>query len=394
VRKSYCLPEGFMTAGISAGLKKSGKPDAGLIFSETPCVTAAMFTINALKAHHIIHAKQALKNGAKAGAVFVNSGNANVYNGPEGMAAVKKITSKIASMLGIKGPKVLMASTGKISLDFPLKKVEAKLPELCEALSEGDLVFPKAIMTTDLVEKSRTERVKIGGKQVTITGACKGSGMISINVATMLAFIMTDAAVSQAMLKKAVKEAVDLSFNRVTVDGDMSPNDTIYVMANGMAANKEIKTGGKDYNALKEGLLKVFYALSEEIAADGEGATKLLKFTVKNAASKKEAETICRQMANSPLVKTNFFGQALNFGRIISAVGQAGPGLDISKTGFYINGVKITDGKKVINHEKAAPEMKKKMIEVTVDLKKGKHGTFLLTCDYSYDYIRINADYT
>lgn len=383
-----------MTAGISAGLKKSGKPDAGLIFSEKPCITTALFTTNALKAHHIIHAKQELKDGAKASAVFVNSGNANVYNGPEGMEAVKKVTAGVAALLGIKGSKVLMASTGKISLDYPLGKVVSKLPELCEALSEGDFVFPRAIMTTDLVEKSRTERVKIGGKQVTITGTCKGSGMISINVATMLAFIMTDAAISQAMLDKAVKEGVELSFNRVTVDGDMSPNDTIYVMANGMAANKEIKAAGADYDAFKKGLLRVFYALAEEIAADGEGATKLIKITVKNASSGKEAEAICRQAANSPLVKTNFFGQALNFGRIISAVGQAAPRLDISRAVFYINGVKITDGKKIVNRGEAAPEMKKKMIEVTVDLKQGKHRAFLLTCDYSYDYIRINADYT
>jgi len=389
---AYRLPAGFMSAGIHAGFKKNGKPDAGLIYSDKPCVTAGFFTSNRLKSWHIIHAKKRIN--APVRAVFANSGNANVFNGRGGKAALQTIIGIIARGLSISPENILAASTGKISLDMPVKKIAPLISKLPGLLSANDRMFPRAIMTTDLTQKVFTERVKINGKNITVTGVAKGSGMLAPNMATMLAFIMTDAVVEKRALYGAAKEAVAETFNRVTVDGDMSPNDTVYVLANGRAGNKKIRKGGAGYGALKAVFLKGFYGLAEEMASDGEGATKLIKIIIRGAKSRARAEKAARAVANSPLVKTNFFGEAVNIGRIVSAVGMAGVQADLKKTLFLINGVAATNGERVINHGRLALQMKKKRIELVIDMKQGRHGCFLLTCDYSYDYIRINADYS
>ncbi len=250
-------------------------------------------------------------------------------------------------------------------------------------------------MTTDLTVKVKTLSLKLDGKPVVITGVAKGSGMISPNMATMLAFVMTDANIDKTLLFSAAKEAVDLSFNRVTVDGDMSPNDTLFLMANGLAGNKKLSKQGKAYTAFKQAIFKIFYALAEDMNRDGEGATKFVKITIKKAASEKQAAAVARSIANSPLVKTCFFGGSLNPGRIISAAGASLEAIDIEKLELKINGVTIIkDGEMVMKNATATvKEMKTKDLAVELLLNTGKAEYYLLTTDLSVDYIKINADY-
>lgn len=392
MKKGYILPKGFYSAGIHGGIKKSKKPDMGMIYSEAGCNAAGFFTTNRLVANHITYDKPLLKNRIRA--IFVNSGNANVFNGAQGKKDTVTLAAAAADAAETGVDSTLVSSTGKISLKMPMKKILAAMPLLSSKLSNTDKTFPRAIMTTDLMQKTYTEQVKIGGKKITVTGAAKGSGMISVNMATMLAYAMTDAAVSRAMLNEAAKEAVLVTFNRVTVDGDMSPNDSLFVLANGMAGNREIRAKGADYRKLAQALKKVFYALSEDIAYDGEGATKFLKITVKKAKTEKQAAVIARAIANSPLVKTAFFGKSLNYGRIISAAGSAGEKIDVNKLVLKFNGVQVFRDQKLINEGRLKKIMKKRKIEVELDVKAGRAEYFLLTADFSYGYVRINADYT
>ncbi len=392
MRKSYCLPEGFYSAGIYGGLKKNNRPDMGLIYSEAGCNAAAFFTANRLKAHHIIYDKQLLGN--KIRAVFANSGNANVFNGAEGMRAVCDIAASAATALEIDRQSVLVSSTGKISLKMPVEKVIKAIPRLVSALSPEDKMFPRAIMTTDLMPKFYTETVTLSGKKAVITGVAKGSGMINVHMATMLAYVMTDASVSRAMLWAAAKEALEVSFNRVTVDGDMSPNDSLFVLSNGLAGNREIREKNADYRKLSAAFKRVFYGLAEDIAYDGEGATKFIKIVVKGASSARQADRVARAIANSALVKTAFFGRSLNYGRIISAASSCGENVDPGKMALKFNGVTVFSRQRPVNEEKLKKVMKQRRIEAELYLNLGRHETFILTADFSYDYVRINADYT
>jgi glutamate N-acetyltransferase/amino-acid N-acetyltransferase len=392
VKKSYILPRGFYSAGIAGGIKKSGRPDMGLIYSETGCNAAAFFTGNRLKSNHIIYDKPLLKN--KIRGVFANSGNANVFNGAQGAGDTAAIAETTEQALEINSGSVLVSCTGRIGPAMPMKKIRAAIPLLVSGLSHRDKMFPRAIMTTDLVQKAYTETIKLGGRKATITGAAKGSGMISVNMATMLAYIMTDAAVSAPALRAAAKEALDVTFNRVTVDGDMSPNDSLFVLANGMAGNREIKGSGPDHKKLAAAFRRVFYALSGDIAYDGEGATKFIKITVKNARTEAQAAVIARAIANSPLVKTAFFGRSMNFGRIISAAGSTGENVDIYGATLMINGVIAVRNQKIWNEKRISGIMRKRKLEVELDVHAGRRSYFLLTADFSCDYVRINAEYT
>jgi glutamate N-acetyltransferase/amino-acid N-acetyltransferase len=392
MKKRYALPGGFYSSGIYGGIKKIKKPDMGLIYSETGCNAAVFFTKNKLVANHIIYDKPLIKN--KIRAVFVNSGNANVFNGPQGLKDAKAIAAAVSDSAEINLDSVLVSSTGKISLKMPVKKILSAIPALVLGLDKKDKVFPRAIMTTDLAQKVYTEQAVIGGKKITVTGAAKGSGMISVNMATMLAYVMTDAAVAGAALHAAAKEAVEISFNRVTVDGDMSPNDTLFVLANGTAQNREIRKSSPDYKKLVEIFKKIFYALSEDIAYDGEGATKFIKITVKNAKTEKQAGTIARSIANSPLVKTAFFGQSLNYGRIISAAGSTGENFEVNRLGLKFNGIQVFKNQKLVNQKQLQKIMKGRRIDIELNVNAGNKEYYLLTADFSYDYVRINADYT
>lgn len=391
---SYTLPKGFYSAGIHGGIKKSKKHDMGLIFSPLPCSAAAFYTKNALKAAHITLDKK--RESGAVHAVFANSGNANALMGSRGIKDIEEITACVAAMLGVKTDSVLAASTGKISKKMDVKTVTSSMPKLVSSLARKDNGFPKAIMTTDLTIKTATETLTLGGKKCVITAAAKGSGMIAPDMATMLCFVMTDAAVGRAALKKAGLAAVEASFNRVTVDGDMSPNDTVLLLANGAAGGREVKTGSADFKKFRDALCRICYELADDMVMDGEGATKFVKITVKGAASEKLAKETALHVANSALVKTMFFGMSMNPGRIISAVGAAARGINTDKIVMKYNGVTIIEkgGMVVKNIDRARKEQKKRRFEVEIDLKSGRFESFILTTDFSYDYVRINADYS
>jgi glutamate N-acetyltransferase/amino-acid N-acetyltransferase len=394
MKKEYILPAGFASAGIYAGIKKSKKFDIGLIYSAEPCDAAGFFTKNRLKSVHILEAKKIINS--KIHAVFANSGSANALTGRVGHADLKFILRSVAENLNLKEGQILAAATGKISKRIPVDKVVKAMPELVSGLSTHDNSFPKAIMTTDVTQKFASEVITIGGKKVTVAAAGKGAGMISPTMATMLVFVMTDAAIDKALLKQAAFEAVESSFNRITVDGDMSPNDTVYVLANGAAGNKKITTKNADYMKVKKALQAVFYSIAEDMVMDGEGATKFIKLNISGAKTQQQAERVARQIANSQLVKTAFFGQSLNPGRIISAAGQTFEDFNPEKITLKFNGKAIITGGKMLdkNYKNVEKELKKRRIEVDLNLANGKYYCYLLTTDLSYDYVKINADYS
>lgn len=394
MKKAYILPDGFASAGVYAGIKNGKKFDAGLIYSASPCDAVGFFTKNRLKSVHIIEAKKII-NG-KIQAIFANSGSANALTGKAGFADLKTILKSAAENLNLKPAQILAAATGKISKRIPADSVVRAMPELVSNLSTHDSAFPKAIMTTDTTEKYASEIITIGGKKVTISAAGKGAGMISPSMATMLVFVMTDASIDRALLKQAAFESVESSFNRITVDGDMSPNDTVYVLANGAAGNKKIKSKTADYMKIKKALAAVLYSIAEDMVEDGEGATKFIKINISGAKNQLQAERVARQIANSQLVKTAFFGQSLNPGRIISAAGQTYEDFNPEKITLKFNGKAIVSKGQMMetNYKAVEKELKSRRIEVDLNLANGKYYCFLLTTDLSYDYIKINADYS
>ncbi|MCE5299273.1 MAG: bifunctional glutamate N-acetyltransferase/amino-acid acetyltransferase ArgJ [Spirochaetia bacterium] len=394
MRRAYVLPRGFSSAGIHAGIKKSGKPDAGLIVSDTSCTATAFFTKNRLKSAHIVYDKKVMDNPVRA--VFCNAGSANCMTGEQGMEDLLAILVDLGNLLYVKPERILAAATGKIGKRIPVDTVLKHLPKLTASVTHTDKTFPKAIITTDLVQKFATAAFTAGGKKCTITAAGKGSGMISPNMATMLVFCMTDCAIDKKLMREAAYEAVRMSFNRITVDGDMSPNDTVMVLSNGAAGNKKIAKKGAEYNRFRDAIKSVFYAIADDMVMDGEGATKFIKLNISGAADKKMAERVARQIANSALVKTMFFGGSVNPGRIISAAGQTFEKFDTEKLTLKINGRLIASGGVMVHKNTAAvaKELKKRRLEVDLDLKAGRESCYLLTNDFSYDYVKINADYS
>lgn len=392
MNNQYILPKGYKTSGIHCGIKKEKKLDAGLIYSDSLCICETFWTSNKLKGWHIFYDKALKKNPIRA--IFVNSGNANVLNGISGLISVLKITKRISGYLNIAQKNILIASTGKISEKMPDNKILKKLTELVRSISAKDQKFPRAILTTDKRQKVYSDIIKIEDKKITITGVAKGAGMISPNVATMLVFLMTDACIDRKLLRLAAKDAIEKSFNRITVDGDMSPNDSVFVLSNGMAENKKIDEIDDNFKKFKESLNRIFYALAEDIVRDGEGSTKFIKINVNNALNLTQAKKIARSVANSLLVKTAFFGCSLNLGRIISAIGSSGLNINVYNIDLKINGVMALKKQKIVNEQLVSKEMKKKDIVLDVDLKLGKEKYFILTTDISYDYVKINADYT
>jgi glutamate N-acetyltransferase / amino-acid N-acetyltransferase len=394
MKKEYILPSGFASAGIYAGIKKTKKLDVGLIYSAEPCDAVGFFTKNSLKSVHIMAAKKII-NG-KIQAVFANSGSANALTGKAGFEDLKNILVSVAKNLNLKPKQILAAATGKISKRIPVEKVVNIMTDLVSNLSTHDSSFPRSIMTTDTAEKYATEIVTINGKKVTVCAAGKGAGMISPTMATMLVFVTTDAAIDKRLLREAAFEAVKSSFNRITVDGDMSPNDTVYVLANGAAENKKIVSKSKDYMKLKKAFADVFYSIAEDMVMDGEGATKFIKLNISGAKNQLQAERVARQVANSQLVKTAFFGESLNPGRIISAAGQTFEDFNPEKITLKFNGRAIISGGKMLdaNYTQVSKELKKRRVEVDLNLANGKYYCFLLTTDLSYDYVKINADYS
>ena len=369
-------PKGFKANGIHCGIKSSGKLDLGLITSDSLTVSSSVFTKNSVKAAPLMISQKHARNN-KIQAVIVNSGNANCFTGSFGLIYAERTASLIGKLLKIPKEDVIVASTGIIGKPLPFKKIQKSVSVLVKGLSiAGSKRMAEAILTTDTKHKEIAVTITLGGKKVTIAGCAKGSGMIAPNMATMLGFITTDAAISPKMLKAAFKSAVDQSFNCITVDGCMSTNDMVTVMANGFAQNKTISKPGRDFNLFTKALHFACLDLAKKIVLDGEGATKFIKVNCLGAQNEKQARAAALQIANSNLVKTAACGDNPNWGRVAAAVGSLG----ISK---------VTETNLRI---KFSP-FDKKEIHITVDLNIGPAKATVYTSDLSLEYVRINKRY-
>lgn len=386
--------KGFKAAGVASGLKKHGKKDLGLIFSQVPANVAGLFTRNRVQAAPVRLDKERITSGT-CQAVIVNSGNANCCTGDQGMRDAKAMSSLAASELGIPEGLVLVASTGVIGEPLPVEKIEAAVSGLVGSLrAEGVNDFAKAIMTTDTVLKKSFRQGQIDGDTFTVIGVAKGAGMIRPDMATMLCFVCTDAEVDPKVLQETLTEAANRSLNRITIDGDTSTNDTLLLMANGLSGTNIRNASQKDIflNVLDEVLLD----LAKQIVRDGEGVTKLVEVNVHGTASGADARKIADTIAHSPLVKTAFFGEDANWGRIVCAVGRAGAAVDPDKIDVYFDKVQMVKdgvgcGKTV--EVKATEVLRQPEFTVTVDLNMGLGSASIFTCDFSVDYVKINADY-
>jgi glutamate N-acetyltransferase / amino-acid N-acetyltransferase len=386
---------GFRFAGVSAGLKHEvGAKDLGLIVAEAPATAAAVFSANRVKAAPVYVTMDRIRGG-RLRAVVANSGCANSFTGKPGLKLARDSCAIVAKEIGCAPELIAPSSTGVIGHLFDLQKFGAGVREAAGQLREGGLEdFARAIMTTDTHPKIASTSVRMGGSNVTIAGVAKGSGMISPKMATMLAYLMTDAAVSAARLRVALKTALPHSFNAITIDGDMSTNDTVILMASGAAGNRA--PSRKDLDAFNRGVTEVSAHLARELVRDGEGATKLVTVEVRGAKSPADAERCARQIANSPLVKTAFFGCDPNVGRILMAAGSSGAMVESDRLLLSIGGVKVAArGALLIDAlPRAAEKMREREFIVSLDLKLGAATATILTCDLSYDYVKINAEYT
>jgi glutamate N-acetyltransferase/amino-acid N-acetyltransferase len=388
-------PAGFLAGTACAAIKKAGKRDVAVIYSSVPASAAGVFTLNRVKAAPVLISMERLAGGL-ARAVVVNSGNANACNGEQGMSDAMAMAAEASGILGIPEEEVLVASTGVIGKKMPMDKVLPGVRAAAGQVStDGGSLAAQAIMTTDTFPKEAAVNLKLGGKTVTIGGTAKGSGMIHPNMATLLCFITTDAAVSPACLKKALKHAADLSFNMITVDGDSSTNDMAVIMANGLAGNKKIEDEGSDYAYFREALTAVCTSLAKDIARDGEGATKMIEVKVLNAATDKDARLAARSIAGSNLVKTAVFGQDANWGRVICAAGYSGAAFDPEKVDIFLGDVQVAreGGSLEFSEELALEALRQSTVKITLDFKSGRGSATAWGCDLSYDYVKINADY-
>jgi len=392
MKKILC--KGFSFSGVVSGLKKNGQKDLGLIYSEVPASIAGAFTRNRVQAAPVVLDRERIKKGL-CHAVIANSGSANCCTGDQGMKDAVSEAKLVADGLNVSEELVLVASTGVIGKPLALDKIESAVPELVKSLSPGGINdFAQAIMTTDTVPKIVSRNGNIGESGFNITGVAKGAGMICPDMATMLCFVCTDAEASPVYLKEALLSSVEKSFNRITIDGDTSTNDTVLVMANGTSGASVKSRSEKEYF---RGLLdEVLMALAKMVVKDGEGATKLVDVIVKGAASGSDAEIIAKTIANSNLVKTALFGEDANWGRILAAAGRSGvefdPGL-VSISFDDVLMVKNGMGCGDAAEKEATKVLKKPEFSITVDLKTGDGKASVLTCDFSIDYVKINADY-
>lgn len=394
-RGGITSPKGFTAAGIYCGIRKA-KKDLALIVSEVPAAVAGVFTLNKTQAAPIIVDKKQLQRSQIASAVLINSGNANACTGERGLTDAWQLVKVTAESLNIPEEQVLVSSTGVIGQYLPMDKITVGIQELAKQLSvEGGSDAAEAIMTTDTYSKEVAVRFTLGNSTVTIGGMAKGSGMIAPNMATMLGFITTDATLPQGLLEKALKSANDKSFNRITVDGDMSTNDMVLIMSNKMARNRSIKDHSEEYHLFCSALEYVLIKLAKMIARDGEGATKLIEINVIGASSEQEAVKASAAIANSNLVKTAIHGADANWGRIMAAVGYSGIDFDPEQVEINFNDLPIL-GKNytiLLNEEKAKAVLQEENIVITVDLNQGSHEARFWTCDLTKEYVHINASY-
>ena len=387
---------GVRAAGVHAGIKAADAKDVALIVTDVPATAAGVFTKNSVTAAPVIVCREHL-SGGRAQAVIVNSGNANACTGEVGMANAQRMAALTAEQLGIDPNLVLVSSTGVIGQQLPMDKIESGIQAAVSALSaNGGADTAEAIMTTDTHPKSVAVEVKIGGASVRIGGIAKGSGMIAPNMATMLSYLTTDAKINPETLQTALNRVVDDTYNLLTVDTDRSTNDTVLILATGHADNTEIiAADGENYEAFFDGLLFVCTELVKMLARDGEGATKLVEVVVKHAKNRDDAEKAARAVAESPLVKTAVFANDANWGRIMMAIGKSGAAFDPYQVNVWLADYQLVkDGMDAgYDEDKATTLFAQDPVRITIDLCAGDTEITMWTCDYSYDYIRINADY-
>ncbi len=383
-REEMEVPEGFLFSAVSCGIKEPGKPDMGLVFSNKKLTAWGVFTKNSVKAVPVILGKKFLKRGEIRG-ILANSGVANACTGEEGFKRAESLLGKLSRILNVSEKSILPASTGVIGEQLPVEKMSLKLEELVKGLApEKFHSFAEAIMTTDTFPKVYFAETSEG---IRILGIAKGAGMIAPNMATMLGFIFTDAEVSREFLKKFLKKLVEETFNRISVDGDTSTNDTVYMLC----SNKKMV---KDLKEFEKKCLEVADKLAYFIAKDGEGATKIIKIKIKGAKNKQDARKLAEAVANSPLVKTAFYGCDPNWGRIFSALGKTGIKFSPENVELYLNSVPWIKNLKLISDEKKLKEeMRKNEVELFIKLKEGRISYEFYTCDFTENYIKINANY-
>ena len=394
--------KGFMAASTAAGIKYSGRQDMAMIYSRVPCRAAGTFTTNIVKAAPVKWDQARIEEGAAAQAVVINAGIANACTGQEGMDYCSQTAEAAAQALGIPKESVLVASTGVIGMQLPMDRIAAGVaamaPKLEEGLAGGEAAS-KAIMTTDTKNKEAAVQVEIGGATVTIGGMCKGSGMIHPNMCTMLSFVTTDAAISRDLLLAALREDIKDTYNMISVDGDTSTNDTVLLLANGMAGNAEITEKGPDYEAFCRALRYVDETLSKKIAGDGEGCTALFEVQIRGAATKEQAKVLAKAVITSNLTKAAIFGHDANWGRILCAMGYSGAQFDPEKVDLFFESRAgrmqiIADGVAVdYSEEQATKILSEPEVRAIADIKMGEEEATAWGCDLTFDYVKINADY-
>ena len=399
IKGGVCSAKGFRAAATAAKIKYEGRDDVALLVVDHPCAAAGVFTTNKVAAAPVIY-DRVIARGGKAQAILANSGCANACTGEAGLKDAELSALVAAGELGISPKHVFVASTGVIGRRMPMGNLLSGVRAAAKKLGRTNRhahAAACAIMTTDTKPKEAAVTCVIGGKKVTVGGMVKGSGMIEPNMATMLGFITTDAAATPAMLRRALVLAVSKSFNRLVVDGDESTNDSLFLLASGEAGNKIIDKSGDDFKVFVAALQEVCISLTKQMASDGEGATKFVTVTVKGAKSAADAERAARAVAKSPLAKTSWFGRDPNWGRVIAAVGYSGAEMDAEKAEVFYDDVCAYSFGKVADEEclkRLEAVMAANSFTITVDLHLGRAEGTIYTCDFSLDYVHINADYT
>ena len=394
--------KGFLAAGVEAGIKYQNRKDMAMVYSKTPCRAAGVFTTNVVKAAPVLWDKEVVESEWEAQAIVVNSGIANACTGKLGYEYCRETAGAAADALEISPQSVLICSTGVIGMQLPMEKMTEGVRMLAKAIKPGEEAgtdAAKAIMTTDTRNKQVAVKVTIGGKEVTIGGMCKGSGMIHPNMCTMLAFVTTDVNISKKLLQEALSADVQDTFNMVSVDGDTSTNDTLLVLANGQAENPEITEKGADYDTFVEALHYVNETLAKKIAGDGEGATALFEVKVIHADNKEDAKTLAKSVITSSLTKAALFGHDANWGRILCALGYSGAKFDPEAIELYLESsvgkiLIFKDGMAAdYSEEEATRILSCSEVTALVDMKMGEAEATAWGCDLTYDYVKINADY-
>lgn len=395
-------PKGFLASGLNAGIKNQTKKDMAMVFSSTPCAAAGVFTTNLVKAAPVKWDKEIVSTSPYVQAVVVNSGIANACTGAEGLGYCADTAAEAAAALNIPKTAVLVASTGVIGKQLPIDKIKSGVTALSKVLGssrEDAKLAAEAIMTTDTKSKEVACTLELDGKQVTVAGMCKGSGMIHPNMCTMLCFVTTDVAISHELLQKALSEDVVDTFNMISVDGDTSTNDTVLVMANGQAENTPITKEGEDYKTFCEALHFIMLELSKKIAGDGEGCTCLFEATVIGAKDKNQARTIAKSVVCSSLTKAAVFGHDANWGRILCAMGYSGAQFDPEVVDIWLESkagtIKIVENGIATDYseETATKILSEEEVIAKMDIKEGNETATAFGCDLTYEYVKINGDY-